>query len=260
MAEFTSHPAGSPCWVDLSSTDVASSVDFYSRLFGWQAEFDDRPETGGYGQFYRNGKSVAGIGPTQGAGRPTTWNTYFATDDAGKVTESVREADGTVVAEPMEIMGEGIMAAFQDPTGGYFGVWQPERHIGAQLANEPGTFTWCELATRDPEAAKVFYGRVFGWAVDSQLLAGGSYSTWLSGGRQVGGMMPMSEQFPPEMPAHWLVYFGTANLDMTLAQAEGLGAMVRYGPRAIDDLGRFAVLTDPHGALFALWEAKSDTR
>lgn len=125
MTVITKYRAGMPCWVDLSSANVEESVGFYGQIFGWNIEFDDRAGTGGYGQFFRRDKAVAGIGPTMGDGAPTIWNTYIATDDAGKSVEMAREAGGVIIAEPMEIMGEGTVAVFQDPTGAYLESGRP---------------------------------------------------------------------------------------------------------------------------------------
>lgn len=254
MPEFTSYRPGTACWVDLSSTDVKESVEFYGQLFGWRAEFDDRPETGGYGTFRRHGMAVAGLGPTMAEGQSPTWNTYFSTDDVAKTVMTVREAGGTVVVEPMEIMEEGTLAVFQDPTGAYFSAWQPGRQAGARLAGEPGTLNWVELATRDAATAKEFYHQVFGWAADDKEMGGMPYTTFMLAGDPVAGMIPMGEQFPAETPPHWLVYLGTADVDAATAMARGLGARELYGPQDIPDMGRFAVLADPKGAIFALWE------
>ncbi|GAA1018399.1 hydroxylase [Acrocarpospora pleiomorpha] len=254
MPEFTRYRPGTACWVDLSSTNVEESEDFYGQLFGWTAEFDDRPETGGYGMFRRGGKAVAGIGRTMSENQPTSWNTYFATEDAGKTAQAVREAGGTVIMEPMEIVDEGTMAVFQDPTGAYVSVWQSNRHPGAQVAGEPGTLNWVELLTRDVEAAKNFYTQVFGWTADNRMMGSTPYTMFMMAGETVCGMMEMGSQFPAEVPAHWLVYLGTADLDATIAQARGLGARQLYGPMTVPDMGRFAVFADPQRATFAAWQ------
>ena len=74
----------------------------------------------------------------------------------------VKEAGGAVMVEPMDVMDLGRMAIFADPTGAVLGVWQPGTFIGAEIVNEPGALSWNEVNTRDPGAAKVFYGSVFG--------------------------------------------------------------------------------------------------
>ena len=94
------------------------------------------------------------------------------------------------------------MAVFADPVGAVFGLWQPKEHIGAQLANEPGTYCWSELITTDLDASKAFYGAVFGWGAEEQGPPGGppAYTEWKVAGKSVGGMMQKSPDMPAEMP------------------------------------------------------------
>ena len=84
MPEFTSHPAGTPCWVDLMSPDVDGSKAFYSSVFGWDAS-DEVDDEGNriYVMFSQNGKNVAGLGGQQPGMEemPAMWNSYVATDD-----------------------------------------------------------------------------------------------------------------------------------------------------------------------------------
>ncbi|GIH24674.1 hydrolase [Acrocarpospora phusangensis] len=248
MAVITKYRAGMPCWVDLSTANVDESVGFYGQIFGWTIEFD---EVGGYGQFYRRDKSVAGLGSTMGDGTPTVWNIYIATDDAAKSVELAREAGAEVIAEPMEITGEGTVAVFRDPTGAYAGVWQADLHAGAELINEPGAVSLLELVTDDVETAKDFYEQVFGWMAAAPA---DRYTPMLCDGSPVAGILRPDDQFPAEIPPRWLVYFGTASLDATIAQARGLGGRVLLGPIDMPGSGRFAVLGDPMGAPFAAWQ------
>ena len=98
---------------------------------------------------------MAGLGPAQQEGRPF-WATYISVADADATTSLVRGAGGTVLVEPMEVMGFGRMAVFLDSTQAQVSVWQPLAHIGAGLVNEPGTLCWNELTTRAVEPAKDF--------------------------------------------------------------------------------------------------------
>jgi predicted enzyme related to lactoylglutathione lyase len=250
MPTRTGYKPGVPCWADLSSTDLGASVGFYEALFGWRAEFDPRPESGGYGQFRQGGKLVAGIGPTFGAAMPSVWNTYFATDDAESVTDKVKEAGGRVVIGPIQVFDEGSMAVFQDPAGASFMVWEPGRHYGAQLVNEPVALCWNALESCDHEGAKAFYPAVFGWGSRSATDAAGvEYTEWMADGRAIAGMLPMGDAFPPEA-ALWLAFFAVTDCDVTAGQAEELGGSVLWKPQDLP-MGRYAVLADPQGAAFA---------
>jgi len=149
MPERTDYKPGTPSWVDLASPDPDGSARFYGGLFGWDApEGGPVEETGGYRMFRREGKNVAGLGPTQAEGQPAMWTTYVSTDDAEAVAGKVREAGGRVMMEPFDVLAAGRMAVFVDPGGAFICIWQPLDHHGADVVNEPSSFCWNELATR----------------------------------------------------------------------------------------------------------------
>ena len=89
--------------------------------------------------------------------------------------------------EPMDVLTVGRMGMFMDPAGAVFAVWQPRDHIGAGLVNEAGSLVWDELATRDLEAAKPFYERVFGWTYETMEMDQGAYTMFQVAGRNCGG-------------------------------------------------------------------------
>lgn len=250
MPEFTSYPAGTPSWVDHAAKDLAASNSFYEALFGWEAE-DQGEEMGHYTLLRKGGKTVAGNMGIMGEGQPAVWSSYVCVDDADKTIEVAKKAGATVFVEPMDVSDLGRMAVFADPTGAAIGIWQPRTFIGSELANEPGAFAWNELSTRDVPAAKSFYREVFGWTPNDLDMDGMKYVEWKLGDKSVAGTMDMPEMVPAEVPAHWLVYFGTEDTDATVAKATGLGATTLVPPTDIPP-GRFAVLADPDGAAFAV--------
>jgi predicted enzyme related to lactoylglutathione lyase len=87
-------------------------------------------------------------------------------------------------------------------------------------------------------------------------MGGASYTEWKLGDKTIAGMMTMPDMVPAEVPAHWLVYFGVADTDATVAKATELGATTIVPPTDIPP-GRFAVLTDPDGATFAVIKMQS---
>jgi uncharacterized protein len=253
MSERTSYVPGTPSWVDLGTPDLDAAVEFYSGLFSWEVPAAENVEqTGGYRRATKDGADVAGMMPLMQEGQPPAWTSYISVEDADATAAAVKEAGGAVYAEPMEVMDLGRMAVFTDPTGAVFGVWQPGTFPGAGLVNEPGALAWNELGTRDPDAAKAFYGAVFGWGTrDSDMGEMGTYTEWLNGEDSIGGMMDVSGRLPDEIPAHWLVYFAVESTDAALETVKSSGGGVSFGPIDIP-AGRFAIVTDPHGAAFAV--------
>jgi uncharacterized protein len=254
MSKVTSYAPGTPCWVDLAAKDIDASASFYEGLLGWQAgEMPDSAEMGGYRRATFEGDDVAGLMPRMQAGQPQMWMTYVSVEDAEATAAKVSAAGGAVLAPPMDVMDLGKMAVFTDSTGAVFGVWQAGTFFGAARVNEPGAFCWNELGTRDVEAAKSFYGEVFGWTANEQKIerteAGGPgpdvYIEWQSGGNSIGGMMDISGMLPEEVPAHWLVYFAVPDADAAVEKVKAAGGEVRFGPVDIP-AGRFAVVTEPN--------------
>ena len=250
MPEFTEHKPGTPVWVDLATSDLPAAVGFYTSLFGWDA-VDTGPETGHYTMMRLRGKDVAAVGPQMNPGQPVAWSTYLGTDDVDATAARVREAGGTVHAGPFDVMRAGRMAVLADPTGAFVCAWQPGEHIGAQLANEPNTLVWNELATPDPEAAIRFYQAAFGLGA-KPFGEGNEYTLLTVDGREVAGLMPMGDHFPAGTPPHWTVYFGVDDCDATVARAGELGGTALVPPMDMPGVGRFAALADPQGAAFAV--------
>jgi uncharacterized protein len=260
MTEMTTYKPGTPCWVDLGSPDLDASVGFYGALLGWDVPESENPEqTGGYRIAQRRGKSAAGMMPLMQEGQPTAWTTYVSVDDADATAEAVRKGGGNVMAEPMDVMDLGRMAVFADPTGAVFGIWQPASFAGAELVNEPGTFSWNELNTRDPDGAKAFYSAVFGWeSRDMDVGEGRTYTVWRHPDRaedeeSIGGLLDMRGTVPDEIPPNWLTYFTVEELDAAIETAQGKGADLKFGPMEFPQ-GRLAVLVDPQQAAFGIWE------
>ena len=134
-------------------------MSFYSGLFGW--EFEDRMPADSPGRYFvaqLRGRDVAAVG-SQPEGLPATpvWNTYVWVDSADEATTKAKDAGGRVLVEPFDVLDAGRMAMLADPEGAAFCVWQAKEHKGAQLVNEPGTWNFSELNTRDPDGAEDFY-------------------------------------------------------------------------------------------------------
>jgi predicted enzyme related to lactoylglutathione lyase len=261
MARFTSHPPGTPCWVDLMSPDVDASKDFYTAVFGWDAEDQFDGDQRVYTLFTLDGLNVAGLGgqPPGSGAMPPVWNTYVAVADCSETAEAAEAAGGSVVMAPMQVMTAGEMAVLADPGGAVFSVWKAGDHIGAQICNEPDTYSWNELMSRDVDNAKSFYSAVFGWTYDEMDMGEmGTYSV-IAGGEHngLGGLMAMPPDMPDMVPNHWAVYFTVADLAATLEKVTGNGGQIVVPAMAIPGVGTMAHVHDPAGGSFALLQPES---
>jgi predicted enzyme related to lactoylglutathione lyase len=232
--------------VDLGTPDTTSAASFYRGLFGWELAIDPRPQAGGYGMFTLRDRNVAGLGPQARPEVPPYWSVYVSVADADATAAKVTGAGGKILAGPMDVSGAGRMAVAQDSTGSYVSIWQPGAHIGAQLVNEPSTFTWNELAASDLVKARDFYTAVFGWAVEGDP-GSETAAIFTVGGRAVCGAHAAGAGEPPV----WSVWFAVGDCDSSAARASELGGSVVLPPTDMD-FGRGAVVADPHGAVFGI--------
>ncbi|MEU6360938.1 VOC family protein [Streptomyces albidoflavus] len=242
-----------PCWADLSAADPRAAAAFYERLFGW--ELGGVPGLDGYRAFLSEGEPVGGLGPRRPGRRPSVWRPYFVAgpDGAGESpAERVALARGKVLGEPVEVPGVCRATLCADSSGAVFGLWEPDGHQGFGRVNAPGSPAWLDLATTDPDGSRGFYTEVFGWqARRAAPGAGFPYTEWSLGGQPFGGMTPITEAFPAGTVPRWLVYVAVRDCDAAAARGARLGANVLLPPTTIEP-GRFSVLADPQGAMFAV--------
>jgi uncharacterized protein len=264
VAEFSSHTPGTFSWVELSTTDRKAGIAFYRALFGWES--DDRPVGPGPDDVYSmqllRGLEVgaaSGQRPDERQmGVPPHWNLYVTVTSADDTAARATELGGSVLASPFDVMDAGRMAVLQDPTGAVFLIWQPKQHIGAKILFEPGALCWSELTTKDPKKAEAFYTALFGWvAKHSAPGAPMTYTEFSVGGQPTIGMMAMPADMPPQVPSYWMPYFQVEDCDASTARAKDLGGSAMIGPQDIANTGRFTILQDPQGAMFAVFQLKS---
>ncbi len=176
MPERDGYIPGVPCWIDTSQPDPDAAVDFYSGLFGWT--FENLMPPGAEGKYFiarLHGGDVAAVGSIPESAPPTAmWDTYVLVDSVDETASRVRDAGGSVVKEPFDVMDSGRMAVFADSEGATFCVWEAKAFTGARVVNEPGSLNFNGLNTRDVAGAKSFYRSVFGW----DTLAAGGAEMW----------------------------------------------------------------------------------
>ena len=251
-------PTGIPCWADVMASDVRAAGAFYSAVLGWTVPEPDE-QWGGYVTAEQDGQQVEGIGPVQEGAR-AAWTLYLATDDADGTVARAQEQGGTVLAPVMDVGPLGRMAILVDPAGAVFGLWQGGTMIGAGRVNEPGALVWEDLRSTDPDAARSFYGALFGYEYDPVEMAGPDYATFRLPSEQapLGGMGGLMDS-PEGTRSHWLVYFGVADTDAAVAAAEAAGGSV-LAPAKDTQFGRMAWLADPDGAAFTVMSIDDTAR
>lgn len=255
MNLVSKHPHGAFCWPELNTGDVAGAKAFYTALFGWAAVDVPMGGTSSYTHWQSGGREVGGLCAldprVHPPGTPPHWFSHVAVDDAAACAAKAAALGGAVLLPPTDVKELGRFAVLRDPAGAVLGVWQAGTHRGADVVDEAGALAWTQLNAPDPSVTAPFYAGLFGWTHRSDPMPwGGLYVTFLAGDARRGGGMPM----PPGVnaPAHWLPYFAVADVDASAEQAAALGGRPYVPPTDIPGTGRFAVLSDPQGAAFAI--------
>jgi len=255
MQETPEYKPGTFCWVELATSDGEAAKTFYTQLFGWTSVDHPMGPDMVYTMLQLDGKDVGALYkmmPEQAAqGIPPNWLSYVSVTNADAATEKAKAAGATILKEPFDVMTVGRMSVVQDPTGAVFALWQAGDSKGAAIYNVPGSLCWNELMTTDTAKDKEFYTTLFGWGANTQNFGNFEYTMFQNGDRGAGGMLQITPEMGP-IPSNWLVYFSVDDCDAKVQIATELGAKICKPADNVPGVGRFAILTDPQGAAFAI--------
>jgi predicted enzyme related to lactoylglutathione lyase len=258
VSERSEYSAGEFCWVELIVPDTDAAADFYADLLGWDRErYEPDPE--GYWYFKSRGKLVAGLESIRTPGQVPAWLSYVRVGDAAETAAKVGDAGGAILDGPLAVPGDaGALAICQDTEGAVFALWEPGTLSGSELVNEPGTWTWNNLMTRDLDRAREFYGKVFGWKATQRSEVPEFVWNWQVEGQRwpegLGNVIVMGSEIPADAPPHWQVYLMVERADVSVETTTKRGGTLLFGPQDLP-LGRMAVLSDPQGASFGIIES-----
>ncbi|MEN3586598.1 VOC family protein [Streptomyces sp. ZYX-F-203] len=251
----TKHPVstrsvyGAPCWVSLTSRDLAATEEFYSAVLGWRwrpARLGDRFRI-----------ALAGDTPVAGIAAVATmwhmavaWTPYFAVHSADQAAARVSERGGTAAVGPISLP-PGRAALLADRDGAAFGVWEGELFTDWETWRhaQPAFF---RLHTRDALAAAIFYGEVLEWATDTpgccEVHYEGSEVVLRSRGEVVARIDSGALESAPDptVRPHWQVHFHVEDIESCARAAEANGGSV-----LVED-DREVVLRDRDGAQFTV--------
>jgi predicted enzyme related to lactoylglutathione lyase len=249
---MTNPSTGRFCWHELVTSDLSSATTFYQELFGWSFRDNLSAAVGTY-RMYSLGETMVAGAMAAPPGVPSGWLVYVAVDDADAAGSKLAALGGRVMVPATTVPEMLRFACASDPAGAAFGLLQLFGAGAEQKPYEgpdrPGTFCWDELHTKDMAAAKKFYGGLFGWTGKGEADGSDAYWHWQLDGKAIGGMT--SHMGGPNVPPHWLAYVAVADVDAITQKAEKLGGKVLVPAMEIPKAGRFSVLQDPTGAVFA---------
>jgi len=242
-------------WFDLNTSDPEGAKAFYTTVAGWGTEvWDGMAEP--YTMWTVGGKSIGGVMPLQAEavaqGTPPHWLGYIGTPDVEATVAQATSLGATVYVPPMPIPTVGKFAVLADPFGAVFAVFTPEAEAPG-LDGEmpvPGQMSWFELATKDLNGALDFYGKLFGWGLNSDMDMGpmGTYRIFERNGAMMGGMYVIPESMP--MPPSWLFYIHVDDINAAAERAKSAGGNIVQDVMDVPG-GKIFMATDPQGAMFA---------
>ncbi len=256
---------GTPCWVDLATSDLDTAKEFYSGLFGWSYIDEEMGEMGigKYSMAMVDGVATAAIYELgEGQLRPVndpTWQVYVSVNDIAQILGSVSACGGKVIAEMTEVGGAGCVGAIEDPTGVATTIWQPGEFVGSTIRAEPGALTWLEHVSTDRIRSVKFYEDVLGVAtVTSPMGEIEGYTTWIVNEIAVAGMFQWPDAMIAEgVPSMWFAYFQVSDLEESMAYVVSNGGRAMADTPAETSVGRIIVMRDPQGADFCFVEPAS---
>lgn len=253
MTEIMKAKAGTFCWFEVNSSDVAAAKRQYGELFGWSFQDSKMPDGATYSMAQIQGKNVGGVAALSAEakqmGAKPHLLSYVAVDQVDEMASKVAGLGGKVLMAPTEA-GPGRMCLVQDPVGGVVALWQAKEQLG-WLYRDLGAMCWAELVATDTEKAAAFYTKLLGWTTQPMPGSGMPYTIFKKGDEQVGGMM----QMPVEMkgaPTNWVVYLHVPNTDQAIARALKMGGTVLAPATDVPTVGRIATMQDAQGAVYAL--------
>lgn len=246
-------PAGTPCWVELASTDTAAAREFYSGLFGWDIHVQNDPSTTDrrYAIASRELAQTAGI--RQANNLHSGWSVHLAVHHMAGAVDWVEHLGGAPTLGPIEIPERGSILHATAPGGVHVVFWDPAP-TWQFATGSPGAFAGADLYTHDANVSDDFFCRLFNLTSEQIGLGAIDYAEWRLHGAPVLYRYVMGNDYLTTTPAHWLVHFTVdpaGGTDAAAGQAIMLGGTVLIEPYDTP-FGRIAVLADPTGEVFAV--------
>lgn len=239
-------------WFDLMTGDPAAASDWYAQHMAWGTQAWDGPMA--YTMFTQGDETFGGAMqlPEEAAkmGAPPHWLGYVGVADVDGAVARAGELGGRVMRPGTDIPGVGRFAILADPEGAVFAVFRSTGGDDGQAK----VLAWCELAAEDPDAVWPFYEGLLGWRKTDAMDMGdmGTYQMFGVEG-SMGGMM----RRVPGMPVSaWTYYFRTDDTHSRTATLVDAGATLIMGPREVPGGDFISVLTDPQGAVLAIYSPK----
>jgi uncharacterized protein len=234
---------GAITWHELITSDIDAATHFYTELLDLELETADMGDFQ-YPMLRKDGRTHAGFVKQEMEGVPSHWYPYVRVDDVDAKVEQAKELGAQVYMGPASVGDDLRFAVLADPQRAAFGL------MSWSVEPPAGVFAWDELYAADVDAAAAFYGDLVGWETSPSHIDW--YRLFDAGDAHIAGLMKK----PDEMPlAAWGTHFAADDVEASAARAQELGASILLPPTTDEQVGTYAMLSDPTGAAFGLYKA-----
>ncbi len=242
------HDQGRFVWFECITKDVKKAKAFYTEVFGWKVEPMEMAGGKTYDLLKKGDTPLGGFMEPMMEGVPSHWMSYLSVDDVDASLAKVEQAGGKSLVKAFDVPGVGRIAPVQDSEGGSFCLFH-SANGDSNAATGPGSFHWNELWTSDAGKSLAFYKKAFGYSSEEMPMPTGKYYVLKNGDKPRGGLMKSMQEGIPTM---WLPYVQVDGCDDTVKRAKNHGAEVHLEATDVPNVGRFAILKDPLGAVIGV--------
>lgn len=247
-------PRGAPCWVEIPTIDLTTTMRFYQAVFGWRYEHRDDNDKTDYVIMTVDGVPVAGL--RHSPALAIQWNLYFATPNLTSTLATAGRLGARITERGHVVLGIGTKSLLNVPGAASIGVCEPSTDWEFQ-ASEPSSLGWAEYVTHQPHHADRFLSLLFEFT-QKRFDYGDQvrYRVFYSAGNSVLATVGMERNTPRQVPPRWIVHFGVPSdrgFADTARVACSSGGRLRFKPYS-SPLGRVAVLSDPLGTRFTIMD------
>jgi predicted enzyme related to lactoylglutathione lyase len=250
MPNVDKHPQGRFCWIELHTTDRVAASEFYTNLFGWDAQHMPMGPDRVYTMFQFKGRAHGAASQMTNPGQPPNWQMFVAVDNVDESTATAIALGSTSPTGVGDVGDFGRMSIIRDPSGAILSLWQAKQHTGIGIQDEPGALCWAENYTNDSGQAIRFYTSLFGWKIKESP----EYNEIHDAQGALGGILQIKPEWAG-MPPCWMPYFQTTDCAAMVTRAELLGGKCMMAPKKMEGVGTIAMIVDPQGASFWLFQA-----
>ena len=250
------HHVGKVIFVEMVTPDIIVAKQFYAELFGWTFQDIQLGDTQ-YAEAFMGERPVAGLiqksMPT-GEHRQPAWRSFFAVTDVDAAVKVAQQNGAKILFEAHNIPDRGREAILADPQGAVFAILASSSGDMPDVLAESGAWIWSSLHTSNPDSDSAFYQTLFNYEIFELPAKKGNQHLLLSSDNYARASVNTLPANTNNTHPHWLNYVRVDDADKMAEKVVALGGSILVKPHTDRHGGKIAVVVDPLGAPFGLFE------